>query len=113
MTFAQLLRPGLIGWASVCLVAGLALRAAGQGGLADVAWVGATLPVLAALLVEIVRALFAGEIGLDLIAAMSMSAALAVGEPLAAAVVAVMYAGGQGLEAFAERRAKSEMTALL
>ena len=113
MPFAQLLRPGLIGWASVCLVAGLVLRAAGQGGLAEVAWVGATLPVLVALLVEIVRALYAGEIGLDLIAAMSMSAALAVGEPLAAAVVAVMYAGGQALEAFAERRAKSEMTALL
>jgi heavy metal translocating P-type ATPase len=42
-----------------------------------------------------------------------MSAALVVGEHLAAAVVALMYAGGQHLEAFAEGRARREMTALL
>ena len=38
---------------------------------------------------------------------------LAFGEALAAAVVALMYAGGQYLEAFAERRARREMTSLL
>ena len=42
-----------------------------------------------------------------------MSAALLFGESLAAAVVALMYAGGQFLESFAERRASREMTALL
>jgi heavy metal translocating P-type ATPase len=42
-----------------------------------------------------------------------MSAALAVGEVLAAAIVALMYAGGQYLESFAERRARRDMTALL
>jgi heavy metal translocating P-type ATPase len=42
-----------------------------------------------------------------------MSAALLFGEALAAAIVALMYAGGQLLEAFAERRARREMTALL
>ena len=36
-----------------------------------------------------------------------MSAALAFGEELAGVVVAVMYAGGQYLESFAERRAGS------
>jgi P-type E1-E2 ATPase len=42
-----------------------------------------------------------------------MSAALLFGEHLAAVIVALMYAGGQYLENFAERRASREMTALL
>ena len=42
-----------------------------------------------------------------------MTAALAVGEYLAALVVALMYSGGQFLEAFAERHARREMTAIL
>ena len=42
-----------------------------------------------------------------------MAAALAFGEYLAAAVVALMYAGGQYLESFAERHARREMTLLL
>jgi len=33
--------------------------------------------------------------------------------PLAAAIVALMYAGGQYLESYAERAARREMTALL
>ncbi|WP_127901002.1 heavy metal translocating P-type ATPase [Solirhodobacter olei] len=106
------LRPGLIAWGAGGLVLGLVLRWAGTGGAATV-WTGATLPVLAMLLVEIVTTLRRGEFGLDLVAALSMTAALVFGETLAAAVVALMYAGGQALEAFAERRARSEMTALL
>ena len=51
--------------------------------------------------------------GLDIVAVLSMAAALVVGEELAAVVVALMYAGGQFLEAFAERHARREMTALL
>jgi heavy metal translocating P-type ATPase len=42
-----------------------------------------------------------------------MTAALAFGETLAAAVVAVMYAGGTFLESFAEGRARREMHDLL
>jgi cation transport ATPase len=42
-----------------------------------------------------------------------MSAALVFGEELAAAIVALMYAGGQYLESFAEKAARRDMTALL
>lgn len=76
-------------------------------------WFAGTLPVLAALLFEIVTSLRRGQLGLDIVAALSMSAALAFGEPLAGNVVALMYAGGQQLESFAEGRARREMTALL
>ena len=71
------------------------------------------LPVLAALLSEILRSLSRGEVGLDIVAALSMSAALFFGETLAAAVVAVMYSGGTFLESFAEGRARREMRDLL
>jgi cation transport ATPase len=66
------------------------------------AWAAGVLPVLAGLLVEIVRSLSKGEVGLDIVAALSMSAALVFGETLAAAVVALMYSGGTLLESFAE-----------
>ncbi|HEY7088299.1 MAG TPA: heavy metal translocating P-type ATPase [Tepidisphaeraceae bacterium] len=65
------------------------------------------------LLVEIATSLWRGAIGLDIVAALSMFAALVFGEYLAATIVALMYAGGQYLEDFAERRAGREMTALL
>jgi hypothetical protein len=69
--------------------------------------------VLAALLVTIVRSLTRGEFGLDIIAALAMGGSLAIGEPLAGIVVALMLAGGQVLEDYAQARARREMTALL
>lgn len=77
------------------------------------AWSAGTAVVLAGLIIEIVTSLRRGEVGLDLVAALSMSAALAFGEPLAGNIVALMYAGGQFLEGYAEGRARREMTALL
>ena len=65
------------------------------------------------MLIEIVASLRRGDVGLDIVAALSMIGALVFGEHLAAVVVALMYAGGQYLESFAERRANREMTALL
>lgn len=76
-------------------------------------WSFGTALVLSALLVEIVLSLMQGRFGLDVIAGLSMGAALAFGEPLAGNIVALMYAGGQQLENFAEGRARREMTALL
>lgn len=95
------------------LVLGFAARAMGEAPWAVWIWAAATLPVLAALIFEIASALRRGELGLDIVAALSMTAALAVGEALAAAIVALMYAGGKYLENFADRRARREMTALL
>lgn len=106
-------RPALAGIAATGLAAGLAARLAGFGDGANLIWAAATLPVLLALLAEIVTSLRRGEVGLDIVAALSMSAALVFGEELAAAIVALMYAGGQYLESYAERRARYEMTALL
>jgi heavy metal translocating P-type ATPase len=107
------LRPLLVGIAVSALLAGAAATLAGRPDLARWCWTGGTVPVLLALVAEIVTSLRRGDLGLDIVAALSMTAALAVGEALAAAVVALMYSGGQYLELFAERRARREMTALL
>ena len=88
------------------LVAGLVLRLAGSGAWAEFAWRAGVVPVLVALVVEIWRSLRRGDVGLDIVAALSMAAALVFGETLAAAVVALMYSGGTFLESFAEGRAR-------
>ncbi|MGJ8573454.1 MAG: heavy metal translocating P-type ATPase [Hoeflea sp.] len=95
------------------LVLGIAFYLAGKSDLATLFWVIGVVPVLVALLVEILRSLSRGDVGLDIVAALSMSAALAFGETLAAAVVAVMYSGGTFLEIFAQGRARREMHDLL
>lgn len=99
--------------AALGLAGGVLAMAANFDAASQVLWWAGTLPVLLALGVEIVRSLLERDFGLDLIAALSMASALAIGEPLAANVVALMYAGGNMLERFAEGRARAEMTALL
>jgi len=98
--------------AAVGLLIGAALSFGGLSEGGRWAWSIATLPVLAALGLEITINLRRG-VGLDIIAALAMGTALLFGEPLAGNVVALMYAGGQLLEAFAQGRARREMTALL
>ena len=85
------------------LTGGLAFYFAGEPDFANLIWIAGVVPALAALVVEILRSIGRGEVGLDIVAALSMSAA----------VVAVMYSGGTFLEAFAEGRARREMHDLL
>ncbi len=107
------LRTALLLVAVVSLLSGLALHLAGRTDLAGFVWFAGVVPVLISLLVEILRCLWRGELGLDIVAALSMTAALVFGETLAASVVAVMYSGGTFLENFAEGRARREMHDLL
>ncbi len=107
------LKTAILLLAAAGLTLGLAFYFAGRTDIADLVWIVGVVPALAALVVEILRSLRSGEVGLDIVAALSMSAALLFGETLAAAVVAVMYSGGTFLEAFAEGRARREMHDLL
>ena len=113
MNLETLLAPLIITAPAIGLLVGLAAYLSGSEHVAGLIWVAATVPVLGVLLAQIVISLRRGDVGLDIVAALSMLAALVFGEFLAAAVVALMYAGGQYLEAFAERRAGREMTSLL
>lgn len=108
------LMPALLaGFALFGLALGGLSYALGRSDLASTAWLVSGLVVLIALLTEIVRSVLSGKVGVDAIAALSIGVALLLGETLAAAIVAMMYAGGQQLESFAEGRARRDMTALL
>lgn len=109
----RFVRPMLVVVPLLGLILGWGAHLGGVGQWSGSIWATATVPVLGALLVEIVASLRRGDVGLDIVAALSMTGALLFGEHLAAVVVALMYAGGQNLESFAERRAEREMTELL
>lgn len=107
------LTAALLAIAVTGLIIGLLSRQWGNSPVSTASWMAGTLPVLLSLLVQIVQSLRRGDVGLDVVAALSMTTALFFGEGLAANVVAIMYAGGQFLESFADKRAARDMTALL
>lgn len=107
------LRRTLVAIAVAGLIAGIVARAVGRADLADLLWALGTVPVIAGLAVSIVRDLLAGRVGVDAIALLSMSAALALGQPLAGAVVALMYSGGNLLEDIAIARAEHDLRSLV
>ncbi len=103
----------LLGLNIIALAAGGLFTLAGRPDLGSWSWAAGTAVVLAALLIEFAISLGKREFGLDLIAALAMSGALLLGESLAGSIIALMFTGGQALEAFAQRRASVELTALL
>jgi heavy metal translocating P-type ATPase len=109
----RLLRRILIAIALGGLIIGLLAWGAGRNEPAWWAWAAGTAPVAAGLLASMIRDLLAGRMGVDAVALLSMSSALALGETLAGIVVAVMYAGGNVLEDFAVARAERDLRSLV
>ncbi len=103
----------LLGIALAGLAAGGAATLLSMPGVARAAWVTTTVMVAAPLLLEVARRLRRLDPGVDVIALLAMIAALAVGENFAAAVVALMVAGGSALEEHAGARARRDLSALL
>jgi heavy metal translocating P-type ATPase len=113
MSFERVLRWSLVSIAITGLAAGILAYLVGRPYIADLCWTLATAPVVAGLAVSIVRDFLAGRLGVDAIALVSMSAALALGRPLAGAVVALMYSGGNVLEDIAVTRAERDLRSLV
>ena len=109
----RFLRRALIAIALAGLALGTLAWVAGRDALAGWIWAAGTFPVVIGLAVSMVRDVMAGRMGVDAIAFVSMSAALLLGENLAGAVVAVMYAGGNVLEDFAVARAERDLKSLV
>jgi heavy metal translocating P-type ATPase len=95
------------------VVAGLVLAALGLHREATVSWAATTALSLVPLTWSVLRSLRHGDVGVDAIALVSMAGALALGEYLAGAVIALMLAGGNALEEAADRRARRDLTALV
>jgi heavy metal translocating P-type ATPase len=99
--------------ALAAIAAGAALHLTGHPDGGDAVWAGLIAVMLVPLSWSVARDVAHGRFGVDVIALVSMAGALALGEQLAGAVVALMLAGGNALEAAASHRARRELTRLL
>ena len=81
--------------------------------LSRLAFVSSVTAVLIPTVISTIRRLLRRELGVDLIAVLAMAGALALGEYLAGAIIAVMLTGGTALEHFAVSRARRELSALI
>ena len=95
------------------IVAGVVLWLAREESWADLAWAVGAAVVLVPLVVSTARSLLRGDVGVDAIALVAIVWALALGEFLAAAIVALMMSGGAALEAWAAGRARRELRLLV
>ena len=77
------------------------------------AWVIPAFLVGLVVLGDLLAALRRGVLGVDIIALLAIAGAIALGEDLAAVIIALMVAGGTALEEFAEARARRELAALV
>jgi heavy metal translocating P-type ATPase len=95
------------------VLGGLVLHVLAMDAAAHLAWAATTALLLVPLTISVMRSVMHGDVGVDAIALVSMAGALALGEYLAGAVVALMLAGGNALEELANRRAGRELSALV
>ena len=99
---------------TVCGLAGGAVAAlAGARPAADVLWLATAAAGLGYALWATAGSIRRGRIGVDLIAVLAVAGAMAVGELLAAALIAVMLTSGRALEEWAAERAHRDLQALL
>lgn len=109
----RIIRRALLAISLAGLAVGLAAEFVGHVELAHWAFAAGMVPVVASLAISIIRDLIAGRMGVDAVAFISMAAALTLGQNLAGAIVAIMYAGGNLLEDFAVGRAERDLKALI
>jgi heavy metal translocating P-type ATPase len=98
--------------AFVLLAVALLLALSGHALLAQ--WALLAIVVLGGvpLLLQTLRQLWRREFGVDVIAILAIAGSAALGQYLAGAFIVLMLSGGEALEAFALRRARSSLSAL-
>lgn len=111
--FSKWLDPMLLLLTTLALLAGVVAHSAQENDWASFCWAAGSLTMALVLLVEIAGRLARGEAGVDLIALLSISAALFFEQALVAAVIALMLATGRTLEFFTRQRAERELRALI
>jgi heavy metal translocating P-type ATPase len=80
---------------------------------ADAVWAASAALMLVPLSWSVVRTLARRDVGVDAIALVAIAGAVALGQYLAGAVIALMLAGGNALEDYASRRATRELRLLV
>ena len=94
------------------LLVSLVVWLVGRGDLANWALLAVVLLGGIPLLWETVQQFFHKEFSIDVIAILAITGSLLLGQYLAGALVVLMLSGGEALEAFALRRARSSLSAL-
>ena len=89
------------------------LHLVGHGDVGDALWGVVTAALLVPLGWSTLRSLLRRDVGVDAVALVSMSGALAFREYLVGALIGLMMSGGAALEAYASKRARRELTALV
>ncbi|HYM51708.1 MAG TPA: heavy metal translocating P-type ATPase [Candidatus Limnocylindrales bacterium] len=111
------LRSEPLGWLTASVLAGLCggivAWIAGFASGAQLIWAISTAIAIPPLVLALIADARQGRAGLDIIALLALVSALVFHQFLAGALIAVMFATGQALEAFADSRARAELTALL
>lgn len=99
---------------AICLMlVGGALQLTGYSTVTKVMFSIFCLGIAIQLATAMVRDLFHGHYGIDILAILAILSTLAIGEIWASIVIVLMLTGGEALEDFASARAKKELTALL
>ena len=103
----------LLGVTVIACVAGGVAWLVGSPAVADYFWIAGTVAAIIPATWWVIAGVRAGRFGVDVLAVLSLLGSLAVGEYFAGALIAVMLATGQALDAAAERRATKDLRALL
>lgn len=91
----------------------LALHFSGYTGAAQLVATVFVGFIIVLTVIDMVKQLLRREFGLDILAVVAMTASLAVGEYIAASIIALMLTGGEALEDYAAARAKRDLRSLL
>jgi len=107
------LDPALLLISLILLSGGMLANAFDHTEVAHWMWISSSLLMGAVIGVEVIVSLIRRQIGVDLIALFSITAALEFSQFLVAAVVAVMLASGRALEYYTSQRAERELKQLI
>jgi heavy metal translocating P-type ATPase len=97
----------------LAIIIGLALDLSQRDTASHFVLGGIALFAVLPLAWDMLRTLRTGGYGIDILAASAIIASVALGQYWAAVVIVLMLTGGEALEKYAERRAHSELDALL
>ena len=103
----------LLSFVILALVVSIILYFISYQKIADWILAISTLIAVIPLLIDMVTDLRSGKYGIDILAATAMITSVALGEYWTGIIIALMLTGGEGLEDYAEKRAKSELSELL
>src|SRR6202158_1151772 len=95
------------------LLAGAVAWVLGWQSAADLAWAITTAIAVPPVAISLLQRLRHGSLGVDLIALLALAGALAYHQYVAGALISLMFATGQALEAYGGARARSGLPAVL